>query len=198
MKHYKSVDNPDHDEPWKKAVNVFREGDKAGALFLFKKLANEGCAPALVEIGNIYEQGGGGVKQNFEKAIRWYLRSVEVLDDPQAHLGLGRVYLLHAGSEKDYANAYYHLSLLDEEEMGALYALGYLFEFGLGVPKDEKKAIEFYQEASRLGHILALRNLARILIKSSFFKGLAVWFKACYLIFKTVLRNPSDRRLSIR
>jgi len=199
MKHFKSIDNPAHDEPWKKAISVFRDGDKAGALFLLKRLANEGCAPALVEIGNIYEQGGGGVEQDFEKAIKWYLRSVEVLDDPKAHLGLGRIYLLHADSEKDYVNAYYHFSLLvDEGEMGALYALGHLFEFGLGVSKDEKKAIDFYQSASDLGHILAKRNIARILMKSSFIKGFMVWLEACYLIFKIGLRNPNDQRLSIK
>ena len=199
MKQFKSVDNPAHDEPWENAVGVFRKGDKAGALFLFKRLANEGCAPALVEIGNIYEQGGGGVEQDFDEAIKWYLRAVEVLDDPQAHMGLGRIYLLHAGSEKDYANAYYHFSLLvDEGEMGALYALGHLFEFGLGVPKDEQKAIDFYQGASDLGHILSQRNLARILMKSSFAKGVSVWLKACYLIFKIGLKNRSDKRLSIK
>ena len=90
---YRNIERDDFDERWIDAVNLYRKGDKSGALFRFKKLAKEGCAAALVEVGNIYERGGGGVSGNISEAETWYLRSVEVLDDPKAHLALGRIYL---------------------------------------------------------------------------------------------------------
>jgi len=41
----------------------------------------------------------------------------------------------------------------------AQYHLAYLYENGLGVPKDEAKALELYQQAADLGHPSAQNNL---------------------------------------
>jgi TPR repeat protein len=52
--------------------------------------------------------------------------------------------------------------LLREAQEGnpdAQYELAYLYENGLGVPKDETKALELYQQAADQGHSAAQTNL---------------------------------------
>ncbi len=40
-------------------------------------------------------------------------------------------------------------------DIDAQYQLAYMYENGLGVPKDEKKALELYQAAAGDGHVAA-------------------------------------------
>lgn len=192
---FKNIETDAHDEKWTEAVELFRKGDKSGALFRFKRLAYEGCSPALVEIGNIYEIGGGGIEKDIDKARQWYINSVETIDDPRAHLALGRIYY----RTTDYRSAFYHLSILENRrDPGAMFGLALLYDFGLGVNQDHNKAAKYYRIASDKGHILALKNLSIIKMKKSFPSGVFLWVKACLKIWKTGLRNPYDRRLGIR
>lgn len=46
-----------------------------------------------------------------------------------------------------------------EGDPDAQYNLGYMYENGLGVPKDENKALELYQKAADKGHSAAQNNL---------------------------------------
>lgn len=41
----------------------------------------------------------------------------------------------------------------------AQYNLAYIYENGLGVPKDEAKALELYQQAANQGHSAARNNI---------------------------------------
>lgn len=197
---FRNIDIKAHDDRWLDAVKTFRKGDRAGALFLFRKLAYEGCAPALVEVGNIYELGGRGVKKDYDEAKKWYIRAVEVIDDASAHLSLGRLYLKTGDSHNDFYNAHYHFDLLVDHNnhMGALYALGLIYELGLGVDRDYSKAESNYQQAIEQGHILAMKNLARIRLEESFSRGVILWLKACIQILKIGYKNPYDPRLGIR
>ncbi|WP_317930585.1 tetratricopeptide repeat protein [Halioxenophilus sp. WMMB6] len=195
---YRNIEKDDFDGRWIDAVDLYRKGDKTGALFRFKKLAQEGCAAALVEIGNIYERGGGGVSSDVFEAEVWYLRSVEVLDDPKAHLALGRIYLDFSGFSQRFDKAHYHLSLLeDSSEMGAFYGLGLIYEKGLGVREDVEKALAFYQKAMTLGHIGALRNAARLLFKIQPGTALKLWLRYTRLSLSLGKRLKIDRRMLV-
>ena len=46
-----------------------------------------------------------------------------------------------------------------EGDPDAQYELAYLYENGLGVPKDETRALELYQQAADQGHPVAQANL---------------------------------------
>ncbi len=182
---------------WKNAIYAFRDGDYAGALFLFKKLAQEGSLPALVEVGNIYELGGNGVDQDYIEAKKWYERSVNEIDDSKAYLALGRLYYAGHGVEQDFNKAFFYFSKL-ENEPGALYILGRMYEYGEGTNKDLKLALSYYKKASELGHALALKDYGLLTIKQGrYLKGFFTWMKACIIIFKIVLLNPDDRRLKV-
>ena len=47
----------------------------------------------------------------------------------------------------------------NEGDPDAQYELAYLYENGLGVPKDEAKALELYQQAADQGHPAAQNNI---------------------------------------
>lgn len=197
---FKNIDIKAHDCRWLEAVDTFQRGDRAGALFLFKRLANEGCAPALIEVGNIYELGGGGVHQDYLKAKEWYLHAVEVIDDVNAHLALGRLYLNTGASKSDFHNAHYHFKLLIDHNnhMGALYGIGLVYELGLGVDKNYSKAEDNYGRAIEQGHILAMKHLAKLRLKKYPVSSFALWMKASIKILKVGYENPYDPRLGIR
>lgn len=200
MAKFKNIDNEEHDARWLEAVNTFKKGDRAGALFLFKRLANDGCAPALIEVGNIYEIGARGIKKNIDEAKKWYLHAVEVIDDAKAHLALGRLYLTAGDSPSDFRNAHYHFDLLVDHNnhMGALYGLGLIYERGLGVDRDYLKAENYFQQSIDQGHVLAMSNLARIRLKKSFFEGLILLFKAFIEIVKVGYKDFDSPSLGIR
>jgi TPR repeat protein len=46
-----------------------------------------------------------------------------------------------------------------EGDPDAQYNLAYIYENGIGVPKDESKALELYQQAANQGHPAAQTNL---------------------------------------
>ncbi len=200
MKKFKYIDNKEHDEKWVQAVSVFNDGDVEGALFLFKRLADEGCAPALTEIGNIYEHGWG-VQRDLDKAIEWYTCAVDLIDDLNAHLGLGRSYFARRLSIADYERARYHFIRLIEEKnhRGALYGLGILYEFGLGVEQSYDYAERYYQLAVEQGHLLALRNMARIAFRRKrYLRGCWLWLRASIKIIRVGGKDLGDPRLGIR
>ncbi|WP_198411177.1 tetratricopeptide repeat protein [Marinimicrobium alkaliphilum] len=179
-------------------MNRFNSGDFSGALFIFKRLAKEGCSTALVEVGNIYELGGGGIEKDVDKAIQWYNYSIESLDDPKAHLCLARAYLQRGKTDDDYRRAYEHLSLLeDSEEMGAFYGLGLMYAHGIWVPKDVSTAMKYYRKAYGLGHLMAFRNFAFLTMKFNPIKGGILWLKSCLKITRVASKNPYDPRLGM-
>jgi len=47
----------------------------------------------------------------------------------------------------------------EQEYANAQYALGLCYQLGVGVEKDDQKAIEFYQKAAKQGHTDAQHNL---------------------------------------
>lgn len=178
---------------WQKAVDAYESQDYAGALFVYKKIAKYN-AEALVAIGNIYEWGGGGVEQDYLEAKKWYEKSIDTINDPKAHLGLGRLYYLGLGVGVDCGKSLYHFGLIEEcDEPGALFALGCIYYDGLGVPVDEERAIAYFQGAIKLGHLLATRRYASIKIKrGEWLSGIALWVKTTVKIIAALSRKSNS------
>jgi TPR repeat protein len=42
--------------------------------------------------------------------------------------------------------------------------VGMCYEYGFGVPKDAKKAFEYYQKAAALGSGIAMNNIGRLFL----------------------------------
>lgn len=194
------VSNPEGlKNEWYKAVNSFREGDKQGALYVFKKIAKEGVLEAYVEIGNIYHRGGGGITRDVNQAVYWYQKAIDQGNDPKAYLALGEIYLYCDQNQPNFDKAYeYFTRAASENEPGAFFALGYMSERGLAKGKDLDRAIDFYESAIKHGHILAHTRISKIFFyKRKFVKAISHYSKGLFLGLVAVIKNPDDRRLRV-
>jgi TPR repeat protein len=126
---------------------------------------------ALFELAEIYENGLG-VELNLNKAFSLYVKSADN-GSFFATNKLGDIFkdgLL--GLEKDYNKAFYWYKKAIEsdfhgdgtrDEYGyghAEYGLGTMYEQGLGVPKDLKKAFDLFHAAEAEGNIKAMVKVA--------------------------------------
>ena len=111
--------------------------------YAFKNKKNEYFF-SLLQIGNVYDFGIGGVKRNYKKAREWYLK---IEDEPLAKGYLGRHYIYGLGGlKKDYKKGFELLNKgLEEKPLVPLflYEIARCYRLGLGVEKDKKKAREF-------------------------------------------------------
>lgn len=184
---------------WSKAVDAFRDGDKAGALYIFLALAKDGSKAAYAEIGNIYEIGGGGINQDFEKAQQWYKKSIDEADDVLGYIGLGRLYYAGKGVKQDFEKAFWYFSQTENNEKPVTFLmLGRMYHYGQGVQQDPHKARTYYQKAVNYGYVYALRNLGLLETESGHrLKGLLLRIRAVIQGIVILARHgQTDRRLS--
>ena len=149
------------DRKWHEAVQLFEKGDMAGALFLFKSIANEGEKAAYSEIANIYQLGGEGVPQDFKQAHDWHKKAIDEADDVLGYIGLSRLYYYGAGVEQDYNKAFWYLSQTSENEKPITHLLlGKMYHLGHGTEKDVLKAEKYYKKAAESNYAFAYKFLS--------------------------------------
>ena len=72
----------------------------------------------------------------------------------------------HAAVAQDYAKAReIWEKLAAKGDMEAANSLGYLYQYGLGTPRDAKKAIDLYTQAAERGHANAANNIGVLYAK---------------------------------
>lgn len=124
-------------------------GDKARALFWYKKAAKQGNAVAQNWVGRYYEMGWGLAEKDFGQAREWYAKSA-AQGESVAQFNLGKMYYFGRDTEKDYAKA---VKLFAKAAAGgrtdAKVFLGTCYRRGLGVEKCLNKAFQLYTEASK-------------------------------------------------
>ena len=54
-----------------------RSGDWAGAMQAYHEAAENGHGPAQKKLGDIYNNGQGDVKRDYDTSLRWYKRAQE-------------------------------------------------------------------------------------------------------------------------
>ncbi len=115
-------------------------GNSKAQYKLYLKSAEEGNSDAQYQLGYFY-QYGVGIDKDEEKAFEWYLKSAK------------------GGNFK----AQYKLYLKSAEggNSDAQYQLGYLYQYGIGIDKDEIKAFEWYLKSAEGGNLLARSCLRR-------------------------------------
>ncbi len=145
---------------WSGARDV--KPDPRRACDLFSDAADLGFAPAIFNLGNCYRTGRGR-EQDISEATRLYERAAEA-GDPSAKLALAIAHLYDLpGDQKQPKFAIELLEdLLDESSNSpgdvrerAFLVLGTAYYGGLGVNKDDQKAIELYEKAASKGNHLA-------------------------------------------
>ena len=134
--HYRKVD---YDQGWE----IFdRIKD------LYERALKAGSPEAALSLGVLYKEGKL-VEQDFSIAFRYFTIASE-MGSLQADVHIAHSLAAGLGIKRDYLAARRHyLEAADNDLAGGFMGLGYLYEFGLGVPIDLVKARAFYELGAR-------------------------------------------------
>lgn len=135
--------------------NSYIDPDPAKAIMWYEKLSDIDDDTA-VKLANYYLDGKGCITgpESDAKALALLKKTVEMYENGTAYNNLAWMYKMGRGCEApDFAKA---LRLFEKaaalECKGAFYHLGDIYEHGLGVKPDRKKAWTYYQRGAELGH----------------------------------------------
>lgn len=128
----------------------------------YRQLAKKGCPDGWFGLGRS-RQYGYGIKQNREKAEKYYRRAAK-LGHAEAQESLGCLYEFaekpdYRRARKWYTRAFKQHSITNPDIAYAAYRLGWLHERGLGCKKDIKTACLLYRKAAKAGCAEAQRAL---------------------------------------
>ena len=129
------------------AVAAYGRGDYATAVRGFLVHAKQGDASAQFNLGVMYDNGRGVLKDDAE-AVRWYRLAAEQGDaDAQFNLGLM------------YDNGRGVLKEAEAVSCRAQSTLGLMYDNGRGVLKDEAEAVRWFRLAAEQGDATAQYSL---------------------------------------
>ena len=122
---------------------LLNEGEYDRAMHLFQRLAAEGNAQAINDIGFMYQYGLGR-PVDYAKARQWYRKAGE-LNEGTALANLGDMYENGIGTDVDFAEA---MRLYRKGAQagggGAAWRLAHMYQRGLGGPVDLQAAFCWY------------------------------------------------------
>ncbi|MDR2406084.1 MAG: hypothetical protein LBE27_06905 [Deltaproteobacteria bacterium] len=136
---------------------LFHEGSEVGknyeeAASWWSKAAHLGNSLAMKSLGLSYQRGEG-VPQSFEKGVEWFQEAIKCANpDPQAFFLLGLSYLSGKGVDKNNSQAFKYIT--ESAERGyplGLYALGELYQNGIGTQSNPKMAHKIMNFATYAG-----------------------------------------------
>jgi TPR repeat protein len=149
------------DEQLDVANALLKRGLFHEAIEKYRVLAESGSVESQLRVGWMFHTGQG-VKIDLDEARRWYLRAANSSNSPtvQFYLGtLNRDAHLYAEAMEYFERA------ASENYLPAIYQLGRMYESGEGVSADKDKAYKYYEHASAIGHLVARRDMAVMIIK---------------------------------
>ena len=165
------------EEKAKLPKKIYEEGKNAcdyedyeTAMEKYRQAAELDYPAAFGSIGHLY-LCGHGVDKNVDEARRWLKLGMEKKDEgsffwyietfrPDKNL----FNIISTEAERRTAfNFVRRLAESDDENTAAIYGLAHCYEDGIGVVKDSKKALEFYEQAANAGDVLAMSGAARLL-----------------------------------
>lgn len=147
-------------------VRAYEAGDHKAAYDAWLPLANRGDVAAMRNIGHLY-RWGQGVEKDIAQAIHWYRLAAEK-GFSRAQANLAAIYLQgDEGTPVDYDEAHKWFAAAAVQNLAvAQYNLGLMYELGLGVEKNEARALGWYNLAAKAGQPEAIERLSQ-LVKST-------------------------------
>ena len=101
--------SPAHSDDYGKGVLAYKAKDYAGAMRLWKPLAEKGDARVQFIVGNLYYKGQG-TNQNDKLAFKWFKRAAEQ-GYLRAQNNLGTMYMRGLGIRQNYTRAFIWLNI---------------------------------------------------------------------------------------
>lgn len=148
------------EEAHKIASELFDQGKYEDAFQKYIVLANAGSITAQLIIGWMYHSGLG-VEKSLEEAQQWYQKAADA-NSSEGQFYLGTLYR----SKQQYLQAVEWLTKSAAQKyMPASYRLGKMYDIGEGVNKDHIKAYEYFEQAAKMGHLFAQREIAVKMLK---------------------------------
>ncbi len=177
---------------YKEALTAIRSKQPEVAIPLMKKAAKMGYPAAESAMGDYYYKGRY-LKKDYQKALKWYQKSVNQ-DDKYGQYGLALMYYHGHGVKQNYKLSYqYNLMSAKQGLPIAIYNVGYMQYHGYGVKKNKKQALRWYKASGRKGYIDGMYNAAHMLlnglgVKKNQTEGLMWMYQAARLKDKGALR----------
>lgn len=143
-------------------VRAYETGDYKAAHDAWLPLANRGDVAAMRNIGHLY-RWGQGVEKDIAQAIHWYRMAAEK-GFSRAQANLAAIYLQgDEGTPVDYDEAHKWFAAAAVQNLAvAQYNLGLMYELGLGVEKNEARALGWYNLAAKAGQPEAIERLSQL------------------------------------
>lgn len=132
----------------------------------YRKAAEQGNGTAQYNLGLCYKNGDG-VKQSYSEAIKWFLKSSasgyknakEKLQQMSNEVLFKEALNFSRGKAYDNAFLLYKIAA-NAGDASSQCNLGWMYDRGLGVKKDETEATKWYRKAAEQGDRCAQTNLA--------------------------------------
>lgn len=103
---------------------------------------------AQCNLGQIYYEGGYGIEQNYEKALKWFKLAAKNGDTISKRI-LGDIYYNGNGVQQDYEEAlFWYKAAAEEDDSIAQNTLGNMYYNGTGTQKNYLKATKWYNLAT--------------------------------------------------
>lgn len=133
--------------------------DEEKAMYWYRQAAAKGSLNAQESLCGITFQA-----EKWDEAYGWCLMAEPKSEGSLTPFALGIIYLMDKGNhEVDNKKAFDYLSIAAQRGRPAAYhGLASMYDFGLYVNADQKKAIELYQKAADGGVVSAQRRLQEL------------------------------------
>jgi len=190
-----TIRNAKMQEQAKVANTLFKQERFDEAFKEYLKMAESHSIGAQVMVGWMYHTGRG-VKMNMDDARYWYLIAAES-NSPEAQFYLGRLY----AQEEKYQDA---ISCFRESAMQnyipAIYQMGMMYALGEGVDRNKEEAYKYYEQASKLGHLMSQREIGMMMVRGykgvkKIPQGILILAQMLYNGVRLILKDPEDDRL---
>ena len=130
-------------------------------ILMFRRAAEMGDPRGMYKLGVCYEDGKGGLKKDYAKAVELYRKAAEA-GNANAMMSLGVCYDFGLGGlTEDGAKAVeWWKKAAEAGDAAAMSVLASCYEYGLETLKEDKaKAVEWYKKAAEAGDATVMCNL---------------------------------------
>ena len=134
-------------------------GKEASVLDRVRDESELGDQLSQLLLGILYDEGVGGIEQDYGKAEAWYRKSAEQ-GNAAAQYKMGECYQRGRGVGKDYMIAVkWYRKAAEQGYAAAQHKMGECYQRGRGVGKDYMIAVKWYRKAAEQGYAAAQHKM---------------------------------------